>query len=85
MSYIKLFITVVIAMSLVLGVYEWYNMKRSKQYVSMAYISEGLSSGAAVKMNIEEYYFETGEFPSSNQELNLPAPEEFIGQSLTSL
>lgn len=59
--------------------------ENSRRFKASAYISEGLAAAANVKTRVVEFYFETGKFPSSNEELGLPEAERFAGQSLTSL
>ncbi len=57
----------------------------SKRFKASAYTSEGLAAAANAKTRVVEFYFETGKFPSSNEEAGLPPAEQFVGHSLTSL
>ena len=78
----KIFVTVFIAVLLALFTYEKFYKIRYKQ---AAYISTGLVEATAVKNQIMEYYMTSGKFPSSNEELGLPPPEQFRNESLVSL
>lgn len=60
--------------------------EREKQrYMHAAYLVEGLQAGAAIKTAVAEYFFSAGAWPASNRDLELAEPEQFNGQSLTSL
>lgn len=85
MFYIKIFLTVVFAVTLTLFGYEWFNKNRTQKYISAAHISEGIAASSSVKLHITEYYQMNGSFPSSNQEIDLPPSEKFTGQSLIRL
>jgi hypothetical protein len=81
----KRFLTVLVALVLALGVFEWYNNYRTKKFVAAAHVAEGLALAVSIKNQIAYFYSETGKLPSSNQEIGLPEAEQFVGQSLTSL
>lgn len=67
---------------LVLLGYEWQQQQRAKQ---AAFVAEGLALGSQLKVQVAEYFYERGEFPAANADLQLPAPEAIHGQSLKSL
>lgn len=85
----KILIAVIISVVLALGLFQWYVKFGSTQYVEAdveaAYLAEGLALATSVKHQIAYFYAENGRFPSSNKELGLPGPEQFLGQSLTKL
>lgn len=84
-DYLKMYLVVVAAMVSVLVGYEWYKKPSSKDYFAAANIVEGISVAGRAKVHVAMYYEIASAFPSSNQDLGLPSPEKFIGQSLTSL
>lgn len=77
----KKFFIVVIALVVALGLFEWYK----KRFIVAAYVSEGLALAVSVKNQVANFYGEYGKFPASNKELDLPKPEQFAVQSITSL
>lgn len=81
----KILTAVIISVVVTLGILKWYSDYRSAQYVAAAYIAEGLALATNIKHEIAYFYAENGRFPSSNEELGLPAPEQFVGQSLSRL
>ena len=85
MFHVKIFITVSLAVVITLGLYEWYNIKRSEKYLAAAYISEGFQKSMVVKMYISQYFSEKDKLPSSNTELGIPEPASFKGNALDSI
>ncbi|MGY5453200.1 pilin [Agarivorans sp. MS3-6] len=85
MFYLKIFFTIVIAVMVCFLGLELLNQKRNLQYAANAYLIEGLSISGQVKAQIDVYFSINGEFPSSNQQLGIASPEQYRGQSLTSL
>lgn len=77
----KKILTVVIVLVVAMGIFEWYK----KRFVAAAYVSEGLALAVTIKNQVAMFYDEYGRFPSSNQELDLPGPEQFAAQSIASL
>lgn len=59
--------------------------ERKEKSLIAFYRAEGLQLSGSAKVAVAEYYFSNGEFPSSNAELGLGAPEQFHGQSLRSM
>ncbi len=59
--------------------------RRGVQHYTIAHISEGLNSAIINKYKVEHYHLNHGRFPSSNNEMHLPAPEKFKDRSLNSL
>ena len=68
----------VAAVVLSVGSYFWYKSNRSDtaMYVAAAYISEGVSASARLKIAVEQYHAETGELPASNKQIGAPEPKE---------
>lgn len=51
----------------------------------LQFLSDGFSTAANVKIRVAEYYHAQGEFPTSNEQLGLPAPQLFASRALDSL
>ena len=85
MSYLKIFITVVAAVVVTLAAYERVNKYRYQDYQSHASLIEGIQMSHTVRNQVDYYYNLVGLLPSSNHDLDLPAPEKFSGDSLISL
>lgn len=81
----KNFIITVIAVALTLGGYEWYKNRESEQYIGVAYISQGLSLASSVRVQVAMHYQQTGKLPSSNAEIDLPPPEQFVSESISQM
>ena len=81
----KTLIAVITSIVLALGLFQWNAKCRSAQYVAAARVAEGLALATSIKHEVAYFYVENGRFPSSNKELGLPGPEQFVGQSLTRL
>lgn len=79
------FLTVVLALVLVLAGYEWYNRRRIKTYLSAAQITSGLQVANSVKVQMANFHEEYGRYPASNQELGLPESHQFASPSLSAL
>lgn len=72
----------VIAMALVLGVYERYKKKEAESHIHAAYVAQGLLLANGIKNQIFQYYRETGRLPTSNAEVGLPLPELFASGTI---
>lgn len=81
----KNFFMFVLAVALVLGGFEWYRVRQVEKLIPAAHIAQGLALAAGVKNHVAAYYGEQGRLPSSNEELDLPAPGRFAAQALTGL
>lgn len=85
MFHVKNFLTVVVAVVLVLVGYEFFNKKRAEQYVSAAQLHDGFLASNNVKIEVVSYYIRNNEFPNSNKDVGIPPPENFASQSLIKL
>ncbi len=81
----KNFLTVVAALVIVLGAYEWYNRERAGRYVDVANIAQGMQIAVQAKHAIMGFYQSEGKFPSSNYQLSLKEPNKYITSSLKSM
>lgn len=59
--------------------------ERKEKFLIASYRAEGLQAAGAAKAAIAEYYFSSGELPSSNAEIALAAAEQYRAQSLRSM
>lgn len=75
------FLTVVLALVLVLAGYEWYNRKRMKAYLSAAQINSSLQMARGVTVQMENFFAMQGRYPASNQELGLPEAHQLDSQT----
>lgn len=89
MFYLKIFITVFWAIVVALFSYDYFSKKKTdahySEYSSASYLIEGLSASSQAKHLITIHYHMNEKFPSSNQDIGIPSPEEFVGQSLIKL
>lgn len=53
--------------------------------MDQAYVAESLALATPYKLQIAEYQMQTGEFPTDNEALGLPMPDELQGNYLSSM
>jgi hypothetical protein len=81
----KTFLAVALAVALVLSGFEWYRARQAQKFIPAAHIAAGLALAANVKNHVAAFHQQQGRLPSSNAELDLPAPERFAGAALRAL
>lgn len=59
--------------------------ERKDKYLTASYRASGLADAGSFRTAVVEYYFTHGEFPASNEQARLQAPEEYGSRALRAM